>query len=239
MAKRSAAEGQGDGDRHDAETLSERAATLIQNDILSGVWSPGEKLGIVALSEHYGIGPTPVREGLSRLTSRDLIRAVGQKGFRVAPLSEADLRDITLVRTMIEVEALRRSMRDGTDEWEAGIVAALHRLVRQIERDPKSLPDDDIEFDRLHKAFHRSLLEACGSERLLRLHDDFYYQAYRYRRLMMSRYVAYEAEFLAEHQLLADLALSRNFEAAEKELVVHLGGTLEIVYGGKSPVDLA
>uniref|UniRef100_UPI0031015EF8 GntR family transcriptional regulator n=1 Tax=Neorhizobium sp. EC2-8 TaxID=3129230 RepID=UPI0031015EF8 len=53
-----------------SDTLSERAAALVEHDILAGVWSPGERLGIQALSERYGIGATPLREGLSRLVFR-------------------------------------------------------------------------------------------------------------------------------------------------------------------------
>jgi len=60
--------------RHDAEagsdTLSTRAAGLIERDILSGLWGPETRLGIHALSAHYGIGATPLREGMSRLVSR-------------------------------------------------------------------------------------------------------------------------------------------------------------------------
>lgn len=213
------------------ETLSQRAATLIQHDILAGVWRPGEKLGIHALSKRYGIGATPVREGLSRLAARDLVSAEGQKGFRVANLSKSDLTDITRIRTMIEIEALGRSIRDGADEWEAGIVASLHRLVRYIEREPASIGDGDPEFDQVHKAFHRALLAACGSDRLLRLHDDLYYQAYRYRRLMMGSDSEHETTLIAEHKRLAQIVLSRDVVSAEAELARHLARTLEIVYG--------
>ncbi len=217
-----------------SETLSERAAALVEHDILAGVWQPGDRLGIQALSERYGVGATPLREGLSRLVSRNLISAIGQKGFRVASVSEADLADITQVRILVEVEALRRSMRDGRDEWEAGIISSLHRLTRSVERDPETMREGTPEFDRLHKAFHRALLEACGSERLLRLHDDLYYQAYRYRRAMMSRF-AEHAAFVDAHRALADAALSRDAARAEIELTQHLRQTLQIVYGGETP----
>jgi len=39
---------------------------------------------------------------------------------------------------------------------------------------------------------------------LLRLHDDLYYQAYRYRRTMMSR-LGERADFLGPHTELADV----------------------------------
>lgn len=213
-----------------SDTLSERAAALIERDILAGLWLPDTRLGIHALSEHYGIGATPLREGLSRLVSRGLIMAVGKKGFRVASTSRADLEDITRVRTMVEVEALRRSIATGGDEWEAGIVAALHRLRRSLDRDPETMREGTAEFDGLHKAFHRALLSACGSERLLRLHDELYLQAYRYRRVMMNRFQD-PAWFVMEHQELADIIIARNIDEAVRRLSNHLNHTLVIVYG--------
>lgn len=215
-----------------SETLSERAAALVEQDILAGLLQPGDRLGIHALSARYGIGATPLREGLSRLVSRGLISAVGQKGFRVASVSQADLVDITEVRIMIETEALRRSIRTGGDDWEVGILSALHRLSRSVERDPETMREGSPEFDKLHKAFHRSLLEACESERLLQLHDDLYDQAYRYRRTMMSRF-AEHGSFLAAHKTLADIILARDIDGAARELSAHLRQTLQIVYGSE------
>ncbi len=213
-----------------SDTLSERAAAHIEHDILTGVFQPGDRLGIVALSERYGIGATPLREGLSRLVSRGLISAIGQKGFRVTAISRVDLVDITEVRIVIENEALARSMRDGGDDWEANILSTLHRLTRSVERDPETMREGAPEFDRLHKAFHRSLLEACGSDRLLRLHDDLYFQAYRYRRTMMSGF-AEHGGFVDAHRKLADVVLRRDAPAAQAELAAHLRQTLHFVYG--------
>jgi DNA-binding GntR family transcriptional regulator len=213
-----------------ADTLSARAASLIERDILSGLWGPEARLGIHALSAHYGIGATPLREGMSRLVSRGLVTAVGQRGFRVASVSRADLEDITRARTLIEAEALRRSMENGDDEWEAAIVACLHRLRQKLLRDPETMREGTPEFDTLHKAFHRSLIAACGSERLLALHDDLYLQAYRYRRVMMSRFEDPQW-FIRAHQELADQVLSRDADAAVKLLSGHLASTLEVVYG--------
>src|SRR3954466_9331436 len=88
-------------------TLSERAAALLEQDILSGHLAPGSRLGIVDLVQRYDIGATPLREGLSRLMSRGLIVGTGQRGFRVADISREDLLDITLMRTAVEVEAIR------------------------------------------------------------------------------------------------------------------------------------
>lgn len=219
-------------DRGPGEPLFERATSLLERDILAGVWPPDSRLGIKALTEHYGLSATPLREGLSRLAARGLIRSIGQKGFRVSPVSRTDLADITRLRTIVEIEAVTASMRDGGDEWEAGIVAALHRLRRSLEREPETMREGSAAFDALHRAFHRSLLAACGSPRLLHLHDELYMQAYRYRRVMMGR-LAEPDWFIAEHEALAGVVLARRRDEAVESLSRHLQTTLEVVYGAE------
>ncbi len=104
----------------EAATLSERAATLVEHDILAGQLAPGTRLGIVDLVQRYDIGATPLREGLARLVSRGLIVGIGERGFRVADISREDLLDITLMRTAVEMEAVRLAISHGDDAWEAG-----------------------------------------------------------------------------------------------------------------------
>jgi DNA-binding GntR family transcriptional regulator len=211
------------------DTLSERAAALIERDIVAGVLAPGSRLGIVELARRYEIGPTPVREGLSRLVSRGLIVSIGQRGFRVAEVSRDDLVDITRLRTVVEKEALRLAMLNGSDQWEAGIIAALHQMRRYIQRMESEFREGAPEFDQLHKAFHTALLAGCGSRRLLAAHSDLYDQAYRYRRVMM-RSFDNGSGFIREHEALADLVLARDAAAAPRRLEAHLRSTIDIVY---------
>jgi GntR family carbon starvation induced transcriptional regulator len=220
--------GQG-GEAAGADTLSERAAGILQRDILAGKLPPGSRLAITELAQHYEIGATPLREGLSRLVSRGLIVAIGQRGFRVASVSREDLFDITRMRVVVEVEALRLAMAGGGDAWEAGILAALHRLRRHIERVGVKFREGAEDFDALHKGFHTSLLEACGSPRLLAAHSDLYDQAYRYRRVMMRGFDSGE-RFVEAHQKLADRVIARDAAAARAMLAEHLETTLHYVY---------
>jgi GntR family transcriptional regulator, carbon starvation induced regulator len=218
----------------EAVTLSERAATLVERDILIGHLAPGARLGIVDLVERYDIGATPLREGLSRLVSRGLIAGIGQRGFRVADISREDLADITTMRTAVEIEAIRLAITNGNDAWEADILSALHQLRRHIERTGNEFREGAEDFDRLHKGFHTALLGACGSKRMLAAHSDLYDQAYRYRRAMM-RQLDSGKKFVRVHQLLADCVLSRDIPGAQAMLSEHLHSTINFVYppGGK------
>jgi GntR family transcriptional regulator, carbon starvation induced regulator len=211
------------------DTLSERAASLVERDIIAGHLAPGARLGIVDLVQRYEIGATPLREGLSRLVSRGLIVGIGQRGFRVADVSREDLLDITRMRTVVEIEALRLAMAQGDDAWEAGILSTLHQMRRHIERTGDEFREGSPDFDRLHKGFHTALLAACGSKRLLTAHSDLYDQAYRYRRVMMRAFDSGK-KFVAAHQSLADVVLARDVGGAQAMLGSHLHSTLDFVY---------
>jgi DNA-binding GntR family transcriptional regulator len=213
----------------EGDTLSERAAAILERDILAGRLKPESRLAITELVRHYDIGATPLREGLSRLVSRGLIVAIGQRGFRVASVSRDDLADITRLRVVIEVEALRLAMAKGGDAWEANILSALHQLRRHIERVGIRFREGAEDFDALHKGFHTSLLRACGSMRLLATHSDLYDQAYRYRRLMMRGFDSGE-RFAEVHWELAERVIARDAAKAQAMLAEHLESTLRFVY---------
>lgn len=217
-------------EQHEGDTLSERAALLLQRDILTGILEPSSRLAVVDLARRYGIGATPIREGLSRLVARGLIVAIGQRGFRVAQISSNDLEDITRLRVLIEREALRISIEEGGDDWEAAIVASLHRLRRQVEKQGAGVAEGADAFDALHKAFHATLISACGSPRMLEAASNLYDQAYRYRRVMMREKLADPERFVADHARLADCVLARDHAAAAAMLEEHLRSTMATVY---------
>lgn len=212
-----------------AETQAERAAAVLRRDILNGRLGPGVKLVIADLATGYAIGATPLREGLSRLVSEGLVRATGQKGFRVADVSRDDLADIIRMRSVIESEALQLSIRDGGDEWEAGIVASLHRLKRFAERGPTVFRNEIDSFEAVHKAFHTALIAACGSRRMLEQHSALYDQTYRYRHRMLENVPELD-EFCAEHDELAALALARDAGRGCERLCAHFELTLATLY---------
>jgi GntR family transcriptional regulator, carbon starvation induced regulator len=224
-------------DKTQGDTLSERVAALVEADIVSGALAPGARLAIADLAAHYGVGATPVREGLSRLIARGLIVAIGQRGFRVSEISRGDLEDITRLRVLIECEALRESMERGDGAWEGAIVGTLHRLRRYAEQNGFGLREGSPEFDALHKGFHTALIAQCGSPRMLAAHADLYDQAYRYRRIMMRTFEEAD-DFVAVHRELADLVIARQSAKAQAKLAAHLTSTLALVYPESSDADL-
>ena len=216
----------------EAGSLTEFAYRRLREDIIAGYFSPGAKLQIDELKARYGLSASPVREALSRLISQGFVATESQRGFRVAPMSAADLADITLARQVIESAALALAMRKGDDAWEGEVLSAFHKLDRHVRRLGGGPVQDLAAFSELHKAFHAALIAACGSPRLLEEQSRLYDQAERYRHGMMHSYLTdAQIDLMAEHRALMETVLARDSDAALSLLHDHMGRTYEFCFG--------
>ncbi|MBN8990043.1 MAG: FCD domain-containing protein [Rhizobiales bacterium] len=226
------------GDRRNASegepvTLGESAYQRLRADIVVGTFKAGEPLRLEALRQRYGLSFSPLREALMRLQSERLVSSTALRGFSVAPLSRSEIEDATETRILIESEALRRSMRNGDDDWEAGIVAAFHALNLQVERQRVAgtvEAADLFAMEERHHHFHQALIAHCNSPRLLELADQLYVETQRYR---LPNYFGgtlgkRRRDAAAEHRAIMDATLRRSDDAV-RLLADHYRKTAEII----------
>lgn len=211
------------------------AYEAIRSDILNGRLVPEKKLKIQGLAVELDISPGAVREALSRLVPEKLVVSRDQRGFVVAPLSLADLTDLTDLRCEIEAIALRRSIQSGDVNWEANILAAEHRL-RSRNTD---LSGDEVKRAWVlnHAAFHNALVSACGNRRLLAFHAQLYEQSERYRGLMF--HVEADRDVDDEHHKIVEFALARDAEGLVDIMVDHMRLTTELIIHAFGQVEVA
>jgi GntR family carbon starvation induced transcriptional regulator len=229
-----------DQDRSDdTETpLTERAYRALRQAIVRGEFEPGARLRVDELSRRFAVSSSPLREALSRLSQQGLVRAVENRGFRVAPLTAAGVSDLARVRTLIECEALRDAIAHGDDRWEAQAVAAAHALAlveRRLGDEPRTLDD---EWSARHREFHLALYAGGSSPWLLDLADVLFDNAERYRR-WAARWRQAPRRKHDEHQRLLKAVLARDTERAVEALRLHISHTEQLVAaalaGGGAP----
>ncbi|GAP35953.1 GntR family transcriptional regulator [Piscinibacter sakaiensis] len=211
-----------------APPLVDQAFQRLRHDVLTGRHAPGSKLKVDELQDTYGCSSSPLREALSRLSQEGLVRADERRGFRVAAMSAEDLRDITRLRLTLDLPALDEAIRAGDDAWEAGIVAAFHRLEKVESRlsDGPLILDDG--WSALHRDFHAAMLAACASMRLKAWSASLFDQAERYRRFA-ARHRTQARRKSADHRRLMDATLQRDAATACALLGEHIRGTLRQV----------
>lgn len=204
------------------KTLVDVAYATLRAKIIEGSLGPGTKLRVEHLRAQLGIGATPLREALSRLTAERLVRAEGQRGFRVAPMSLAELDDLSENRALLESRAMELSVKNGDVAWEARVVAA-HHTVNHADKQLAKGRIDVLERERENAAFHDALISACGSPWLLELRATLYDQLSRYRALSIKEGSA--RDLGNEHDLIVEAALARQAKKAAQLLGDHVRAT--------------
>ena len=200
----------------------------LRNEIVSCRLPPNKRLKISDLADRYSVSPGAVREALSRLTSENLVITESRKGFKVSPISNTDLEDLTNVRIDIETQCLRRSILNASIEWESALVAASHRLNRTAEQASSVGRQVSDAWAEAHQAFHSALVAACDSVWLLRIRRHLYAQSERYRRLSVPMDSG-ERDLAREHELILTASLNRDADKAAELLTEHMRKTTLII----------
>lgn len=198
-------------------TLTARVHGLMRSDILELRLQPGSKLVVDELRDKYDVGASPLRESLSRLEAEGLVTGEDRRGFRVAPITEEDFADLTMLRKEIEVLAVIRSVARGTDTWEADLIRAYHHMSLATPAQQTFL----AEWPGRHQTFHEALVAACGSPRLLHLRRQLFDQFTRYQRIA-PRHVWRSAVNDTEHKKMLDAALARDTRKCEAMIRGHI-----------------
>jgi DNA-binding GntR family transcriptional regulator len=174
------------------------------------------------------VGAGTLREALSLLVSDALVTSEGQRGFRVAPISMADLEDVTNTRVMLETEALRQSIRHGDAQWEDALKQS-YGLLTTTERD---LAESGSErWERRNKAFHEALIAGFNSTWSKYLLSILYRHAERYRNINFRLTAAHASgrDVHLEHEAIYRAAIDRQEARAALALEAHIRLTHDIV----------
>jgi GntR family transcriptional regulator, carbon starvation induced regulator len=210
-------------------TIAESIYHRLRQDILWMRLAPGAPLRSDELRARYDVGISPLREALTRLASERLVTSVGQRGFRVAPLTAYDVEDTMKTRIVIEREALARSIRNGDIAWETAVVAAFHALSRNpIPKEPGTATEI---WAARHRQFHMALLSACDSRWQLELAGLLFDQAERHR-LLRGKFLPQQKlkrDTVREHRRIFDAALARDVDGAVRALEKHYATTAKQV----------
>ena len=204
------------------------ATFWLQRDIVRGVFRPSERLKVEHLTKFYGIGHSPIREAILLLSSTGLVVHEHQKGYRVAPTSVADYRDVVDAYQSIYQIVLAKAVERGDEAWEERVVVVLHRTMKVR----KVLPDGDPQarelWQRAYKALHRELLSGSGSPVLEKIHADLGDRAERYLNLYADFEPDRERDHHAEHRDIVDALVARDGE--------RLTGLVDRFFAGAQPL---
>lgn len=179
----------------------------LEDWIVTGHLAPGARLSDEALSDELRISRTPVREALVMLARDGFVECFHQRGFRVRPLTEIEVREVYPVTASLEALAVRSS---GPFEPER-----LERLRSLADRMTKArTPRARLAAD---EGWHETLVAGCPNALLRELltHHKARIRRYEHRYLRQPDFVRVSR---SQHEQIR-LALARNRRAKAASLV--------------------
>ncbi len=199
----------------DKFSLRGRVFHHLREDILSGKYKEGDELKEVAIGEELGVSRTPVREAFRQLELEGLIQIIPNKGAYVTGITEKDVKDIYMIRSLLEGLCARWACEHITDaqmeEMEENIyLSKFHAQKGHLEQ-----------LAELDNRFHEILYEACNSKMLEHQLRDFHEYVLRVRKKTLSN-VNRGPKSNEEHELLMEAIKAKDANKAEKLANMHM-----------------
>ncbi|MDQ4005884.1 MAG: GntR family transcriptional regulator [Actinomycetota bacterium] len=110
-------------------TKTEWVYARLRARIVEGQLPAGSRLRLDALAEELDTSPMPVREALRMLQRDGLVEFESHRGATVADATWSRVYEAVLVRTHLEVLAVR----EATPHHDRGTVAAMNRLLERMD----------------------------------------------------------------------------------------------------------
>ncbi|MCX4833837.1 GntR family transcriptional regulator [Streptomyces sp. NBC_00006] len=141
--------------------LADRAYEELKGAVLANRLRPGDALSVPALAAQLSISRSPVREAVQRLIHDGLATHVPHKGAVVATVDVEDVRQLYVVREVMEGLAARLA----TERLDASRVAELRDLLERHEREVGTGVDERTHIE-MDMAYHRMIREVADNPHL-------------------------------------------------------------------------
>jgi DNA-binding GntR family transcriptional regulator len=185
---------------------------------VTGELAPGAKLNEPELARRFGVSRGPLREAISRLEARRLVRVVPNAGARVIVLDTAELIALFETREALEGLAARLAAERMTESAIAELDLLLMAHASQIAADGgRAYYQDEGDVD-----FHHCIVMGADNSWLRALLLDDLYQLLRMYRFRLSIAEGRAEQALNEHRQILAAIGNRDPDLAEMLMRRHV-----------------
>ena len=196
-------------------TKAERVYRELRRRIRELDLKPGSRLHKNEIALEFGVSRAPVSEAIAWLAEEGLVDVYPQSGSFVSPIRPEDVREALLIRTGLEVEAVRRVTQMADAEL-------LRRLDENLEAQAAAVRTKNMPaLDDLDASFHAIIISAIKSPRAQRLLDSARALLDRPRFHALPEGGRPHAT-VAEHRRIADAIRTGDAELAGAAMRVHI-----------------
>ncbi len=147
-------------------SLSDQVYLALREALLSGAFAPGDQLREGEIAQQLGVSKTPVREALSSLRAKGLVKSSPTRGIVVIQIDVDTVKQLYEVRALLEPDAVRRAVPLADDK----LLAKATRLLDQARTHGER--QDFNALSQSNRDFHELLYERCQNVEMQRILND-------------------------------------------------------------------
>ncbi len=164
------------------QSLPEQIAARLSERIVSGAYTPGQRIMEQNVAEEFEVSRGPVREALRLLEKDGLVMILPRRGAQVTNPSIEEVNEIFDIRAMLN--GLRdRLIAEGPHR--AQLIPALEQDIARLA-ETAATPGAGDEYIDIVLRLNRQLTQAAGNHRLQSILGSLAVQTVRYTRLGLS-----------------------------------------------------
>ncbi|BAS18483.1 uncharacterized HTH-type transcriptional regulator YdhC (plasmid) [Arthrobacter sp. Hiyo8] len=210
---------------------AEVIADHLREQIVLGVFRPGQQINESVLAAQLTTSRGPLREALQRLCQEGFLINWRNHGVYVLELTKEDVKEIYAVREAIELSSAS-TLPDGEQENIDDTIRVLKQIVGEMAKHV-ALPDWQA-LARLDMQFHTTFVAASGNSRLIRIHQTV---AAESRMCILNLDVSYPRGdvLVREHQMIIDRLDERDRRGLQEAITQHMRKAVEDLTPGRAP----
>lgn len=209
-------------EEHVEHSLRGRVFERLREDILSGVYKEKEELREVSIGEELGVSRTPVREALRQLELEGLVKIIPNKGAYVTGITQADVRDIYRIRSVLEGLCARWATEHITEEQMTELEEILILAEFHLKKNAKCAEQVSV----LDGRFHKVLYEASNSRIMEHVLTDFHKYVKMARKMSVGSKSRAEKS-VREHRQILEAIKRKDADMAETLANQHMMNVME------------
>jgi DNA-binding GntR family transcriptional regulator len=196
-----------------------RITAELRAAIWRGEFEPGQPLRQSEVAKRFGVSHIPIREAFQQLSSDGLVVAARNRGVVVSELSIAEVRELTELRSLLEVRMMG---------WALPHLAPFDFAQADGILDQLDTTDAVDEIMRLNGAFHQLLYRKAERPLMLGIIDKARLNLGRYLRLAWDR-LDYLPRSQQEHRMILSLCRAGAARELGDVLDRHIRRTGEVI----------
>jgi DNA-binding GntR family transcriptional regulator len=198
-------------------SLSTKIYDILYEAILERKLEPGDVLVESKIANLLNISRTPCREAINKLETKRFIERVPNKGAIITEISEEDIKEITMLISVLQGLAVRFAIEQATESFLENLKMNIEetKLYEKTDFFPMRYLEDK------NKKFHNLILEMSKKKHLISIVNDLYDQINRCRGTSMS-IPERRKKAIKQHERMYKLIKNKDTKNAEKMMKKHI-----------------